>query len=200
MAKTAIEALEDAANLPDTKPNDDKPESQDSPVPEPKPEQPDYVGLIKGDKGAEDNVESLKEEVRRLRRDHILAQTPKENREAMEQLLDLKDAVDYVEVGKKDLADRERKIAVRSIADEYKDYGVTADILEDAHDEKAMRKLAEHFKTVAKPEESSSKGNPPAMQDKPSAGASGTAVAPSPVEKHKRTGKYGDYVRDLFSL
>lgn len=137
------------------------------------------------------------EKLRKQNEELILAQFPAESRPGVQKVLDLQKEATYVETERAKLDAEKKGMAQERILVEYKDAGVTADMLKHCPDETSMKEMAEKIKALGgKPAEGDEagkgdegeKGNPNAMKEPPAAGGAGGAPQTGSAEKFHRQG------------
>ncbi len=187
----AAEATKPAGGTPSANPNEPKPDGGPvtaAPAPAPTPavvaptlEEAQAI-VAESEKNANaGEIEKLREQNRSL----TLRLFPEESRPGIERVLDLqKDAV-YIESERAKIGAEKATLARDRVVEEFKEFGVTADLLKHCPDEAAMKIMAESIKTLGgKPAEAKPEGgNPAAMKEDPNPAPTGAAAQASSVEK-----------------
>ena len=192
---TAAEALEQAHAAEAAKPADGAPNPDPSvakPDPDPVTAPPAVATpsleeaqaiVAESEKNANaGEVEKLREQNRSL----TLRLFPEESRPGIERVLELqKDAI-YIETERAKLDAEKSGMARDRIVDEFKEFGVTVDILKHCPDEAAMKSMAESVKALGgKPAEvkPAPAASPAAMGEDPNPVPTGAAAQPGSVDK-----------------
>lgn len=179
---TALEALEQAKVESQTEPVTDqtKPETIHNPTVD--------TEKIMGELSAIDEAAD-KADIARLREQNrklVLDGVSPALRPTVEGILEIRETAQRVDRDRAELNKEKLDIARERILGEYKEHGLTAEMLKYCPDAEAMKELAEQVKAVKTPTEDEKE--PAIMGEKPASSATGTKVEPKSAEKYKRSG------------